>query len=274
MHEYAKLLLITLVVEGRVIYMEFKKISDSKFQCLLYEEDLEDNDISLDDFFRNDTMKIHSLLDVVMEKAQESIGVELNGSVMSLQLAPQADHSLLLTISSNEDELGNMIRQAGAKAVQAASEMRAHRESGNNIIKKDTQEAENNVKEPVFKSVKKDDEQDDSTIAVDIEGNPVGCEAAICRLENLDIMEKFCRVSPKTWGIKNTLYKDAKDGSFYLVLDRGRSSKIRFGQFVNSLMEYGGFMPYTADKAAYISEHLEVYIAENAVNIVKKYCGV
>ena len=38
--------------------MEFKRIDDTKFQCLLDEDDLEDNNISLDDFFRNDTKKI------------------------------------------------------------------------------------------------------------------------------------------------------------------------------------------------------------------------
>ena len=77
--------------------MEFRKIDDRKFQCLLDEEDLEDNNISLDDFFKNDTEKIHNLLDVVMEEAQKSIGVTLSGEIMSLQLAPQPDRSILLT---------------------------------------------------------------------------------------------------------------------------------------------------------------------------------
>ena len=49
--------------------MEFKKIDENRFQCLLMEEDLEDNNITLDDFFRNDTDKIHNLLEVVMEEA-------------------------------------------------------------------------------------------------------------------------------------------------------------------------------------------------------------
>ena len=44
--------------------MEFKKIDDKKFQCLLFEEDLEENNISLDDFFRNDTEKIHALMSI------------------------------------------------------------------------------------------------------------------------------------------------------------------------------------------------------------------
>lgn len=252
--------------------MEFKKISDSKFQCLLYEEDLEDNNISLDDFFRNDTIKIHSLLDVVMEKAQEAIGIELEGGIMSLQLAPQTDRSLLLTISAGEDDFGSMLKQAGVRNAQAASELRAKRESGNNIIKKNTEEAENNVKEPDFKSVK-NEEECGSIIAVDTDGNSVCGESAICRIETLENMEQFCQAVSKTWGIKNTLYKD-KEGSFYLIIDRGRSSKERFRQFLNSLVEYGEFVPYTEDRAAYIREHLQVYIAENAVNIVKKYCGV
>ena len=71
--------------------MEFKKIGDRKFQCRLNAEDLEDNNISLDDFFNNDAEKIHDLLEIIMEEAQKNIGVTLNGDVMSLQLAPLPD---------------------------------------------------------------------------------------------------------------------------------------------------------------------------------------
>ena len=90
--------------------MEFKKINEDKFQCLLYEEDLEYNNITLDDFFRNDTEKIHNLLEVIMDEAHKNIGVELGGGVMSLQLAPQPDHSILLTVSSGKEDFGNMLR--------------------------------------------------------------------------------------------------------------------------------------------------------------------
>lgn len=51
--------------------MEFKKIGDRKFQCRLNAEDLEDNNISLDDFFNNDAEKIHDLLEIIMEEAQK-----------------------------------------------------------------------------------------------------------------------------------------------------------------------------------------------------------
>ena len=66
--------------------MEFKKIDDKKFQCLLFEEDLEENNISLDDFFRNDTEKIHGLLDVVMEEARKEIGIAPSGEMIHYSL--------------------------------------------------------------------------------------------------------------------------------------------------------------------------------------------
>ena len=56
--------------------MEFKKINEDKFQCLLYEEDLEYNNITLDDFFRNDTEKIHNLLEVIMASHKREGKVE------------------------------------------------------------------------------------------------------------------------------------------------------------------------------------------------------
>ncbi|MBQ4284622.1 MAG: adaptor protein MecA [Lachnospira sp.] len=251
--------------------MEFKKISDSKFQCLLFEEDLEENNISLDDFFRNDTVKIHSLLEVVMEKAHDSIGVELDGGVVSLQLSPQPNRSLLLTVSCGQDDVGDIIKQAGERAAQMISEMKSGK-SGGNVIKKDELESQDMVKAAPFKAID-NKEPVSGIIAVDGAGNSIGLDGAICQFSNLDEVETFCISAPKTWGIKNALYKDTEYDTFYLVLERGRSSKQRFEMFVNGAMEYGDLIVYSDDKVSYMKEHFEVYIAENAVNMIKKYCA-
>ena len=41
--------------------MEFKKINDRRFQCRLDEEDLEDNNISLDDFLPNSNIALQMI---------------------------------------------------------------------------------------------------------------------------------------------------------------------------------------------------------------------
>ncbi len=248
--------------------MEFRKISDNKFQCLLQEEDLEENNISLDDFFRNDTVKIHSLLEVVMERAHDSIGVDMEGGVISLQLSPQPNRSLLLTVSCGGDEVGDLLRSAGERAAQMISEMKS---GGSNVIKKDDKDADSKIKAAPFKAIKA--EEAVGIIAVDSEGNSIGRDGAICKFSSIEDVENFCERAPKTWGIKSVLYKDEKEGTFYMVLDRARSSKQRFEVFINSMMEYGELALYSADRIAYMKEHYTVYIAENAVNTIKKYCG-
>lgn len=247
--------------------MEFKKIDDTKFQCLLFEEDLEENNISLDDFFRNDTEKIHELLDVVLEEARKSIGIMPGGDVMSLQLAPQPNHSLLLTISAGGDDFSDMLRQAGRRAAEAFS---SANKKDSNIIKNSDEKGVRNVSAAEFEQVGDDEPE---FFAVDCEGERVGHDNAVCRFDSLEEFEYFCAQSRRTWGIHNTLYRDVSEGSLYLTMERGRCSITKFDQFINDLMEYCEFIPYNRERIGYIKERYQVMIADNAVNITKKYCA-
>ncbi len=246
--------------------MEFRKIDDTKFQCLLMEEDLEDNNISLDDFFRNDTDKIHGLLDVVMEEAQREIGIEFEGSVMSLQLAPQPNHSLLLTVSSGNDDFSDMLRQAGERAAKALSALnKKHMGDSSNVIKqaedassaKPFQPDELRSKEDVLFNSDDDESFEDCIVA---------------HFDNMDILENFCKECRKTWGISNQLYQDMGDKSLYLVLKRGRCSVTKFDQLTNDLTEFADISLFTKERECFMQEHYKTLIDDNAVNTVKKYC--
>lgn len=250
--------------------MEFKKIDDTKFQCVLYEEDLEDNNISLDDFFRNDTEKIHGLLDVVMEEAQKSIGIRMDGGVMSLQLAPQPNHSILLTISSGKENFGRMLKQAGEQAMQAIESL-----GGSPMNKDDFEDlAENilgkgnSIDQQGNLIGKKSNKKNN-----DIQSNFIKANIAVFCFNGVQDVEEFCEHCPRTWGIINSIYKDETDGKMYLILEKGRSSEEKYKVFTNMLLEYAEFDSSKPERAAYIKEHFNVYIKANAINIIKRYCG-
>lgn len=258
--------------------MEFKKIDDTKFQCLLYEEDLEDNNISIDDFFRNDTAKIHGLLDVVMEEAQKSIGVIMDSGVMSLQLAPQPNHSILLTISSGQDDFGDMLRQAGERAGQAISSLKPSRDKKNdsNIIKKEEQNKINDdhTKVAPFGSVSGEaasNEETEQTSAQDavVDLKMIEADQAIFRMESFDDFENFCQHCSRTWGVTNAVYKE--DGkSVLFIIEKGRCKKLKFQMFANELLEYGELISTDKFRIVSVKEHNDVLIKQNAVNIIKK----
>ena len=173
------------------VFMEFKRIDDTKFQCLLDEDDLEDNNISLDDFFRNDTKKIHGLLDVILEEAQKSIGIMMDGGVMSLQLAPQPNHTILLTISSGHDEFSDMIRNAGKMMTDRI--LSDIHDAGSNVIKKE--DAGDAIKSAPFVPVEKLEEQIKNKLkktAKQQEGQMI----AIYRFASMQAVEEFAQTCP------------------------------------------------------------------------------
>ena len=249
--------------------MEFKKIDEEKFQCLLYEEDLEDNNISLDDFFKNDTEKIHGLLDVVMKEAKRTIGVNLEGEVMSLQLAPRPDHSIMLTISSGREDFTNMLKQAGERAESALASLRP-KNNKSNVIKNPGDDLKS-VPFETFGKGKDLFQKADNTPIKKEETNFVKAGYAVFKLSSFEDFEELCFQCPKTWGVFNCLYKNKADGSFLLVLEKGRCAEEKYRGLLNILMEYGIFDSAKEERIAWIYEHCEKIIAANAINITKKY---
>lgn len=247
--------------------MEFKKIDDNKFQCLLFKEDLEKNNICLDDFFKNNTEKIHGLLDIVMQEAHKNIDVDMDGGVMSLQLAPQPNQSILLTVSSGKDDFGEMLRQAGERAARAM-EAKGMRPKESNVIKDNNQE----LAAAPFKdfSESADDNIKNSAKTAAEDEKP---ESLVYRFASLNDVEDFCVHSPKTWGVQNGLYKDGNTSMYYLVLRKGRCSKQKYESISMSLSEYADCEDNGNLRAIWIEEHCSVIIRANAVNTIKKYCG-
>ena len=248
--------------------MEFKRIDDTKFQCLLDEEDLEDNNISLDDFFRNDTDKIHGLLDVILEEAQKNIGIIFNGGVMPLQLAPQPNHSILLTISSGHDEFSDMIKQAGQRAAQIMSSLKEE----SNVIKREN--ADDSIKAAPFMPVDKLGDRFNKDVGKSETRNNTASkeenEVFVYKFVSMTDAEEFAVHSPKTWGVKSCLYKDDKE--VYMVLERTRCAQDKFKYICNLLTEYGEYISSKKETIAYIREHYELLIGTNAINTMKKYC--
>ena len=74
---------------------------------------------------------------------------------MSLQLAPQPNHTILLTISSGHDEFSDMIRNAGKMMTDRI--LSDIHDAGSNVIKKE--DAGDAIKSAPFVPVEKLEEQ-------------------------------------------------------------------------------------------------------------------
>lgn len=216
--------------------MKFRKISDNKFQCILYQEDMKNFNITIEDFLHSDPSKIHDLLETVVEEAYEQIGVDVMGNVMSLQLVPQPNQTLLLTVSSKQEEsIPDFLRQLG--------------DDGGAFL----------PPEDVLPTA---DEIVKQALSIPV----------VFRFESMQEVERFCTVSKRTRGIESVLIKGEDDG-YYMIVNRTSCSEKAFVSFIANILEYSDIYTSKELEIDYLEEHGTVLVEKNAVNTIKKYCS-
>ncbi len=215
--------------------MKFRKISDNKFQCILYQEDMKNFNITIDDFLQSNPEKIHELLETVVEEAYEQIGVDIAGNVMSLQLVPQPNHSLLLTVSARQEEA-------------VPDFLKAFGEDLAGIV-------------PQEEEIPTADQIVEQALSIPV----------VFRFESMKEVESFCAASKRTRGIESRLIK-GEDGGLYMVINRKSCSESAFVSFIANILEYSDIYTSKELEIDYLLEHGSVLVEKNAVNTIKKYC--
>lgn len=82
---------------------------------------------------------------------------------------------------------------------------------------------------------------------------------------DIDTLAVACKVLNKIYKGESTLYKNPADGKYYLLLVRGLSDEKDFLKVSNLLMEYGSPETTSSASVAYIQEHYDLLVADNAV---------
>ena len=258
--------------------MKLKKIDESKFECLLLQEDLEDNDISLGDFFKNDTEKIHNLLDVIMDEARKNIGISMEGRMISMQLHPMPNNAVKLIVSSALEDNKDFLKSIEDGIASVKREQKERKEKSN-VIKNGTDYEPHGFKdftnqsEDLAKHMDAAESENESYEAFR-GSNLIKAECVCFAFDSLSDIEDMCRCMPRTYGINNKIYKytDAdKNIRFYLCIEKSRCSEEKYKNIMLFLMEYGQYDSSEKSRIAFLDEHSELLIKSNAINNIKKY---
>lgn len=66
----------------------------------------------------------------------------------------------------------------------------------------------------------------------------------------------------------NSLYKDNHNSLYYLVIDKSNCSPTIFNKVCNILSEYGSKFHFSYGSHAFIEEHFETIIKNNAIQVL------
>lgn len=284
--------------------MEFKRINKDTVTCIITEDDMDEQGIKLEDLFEKKKEAMEFLHDV-MRKAEEEVDYKPTGSFMPMQITVLPDHSISLTLSENASAsfgeiLKNLTDKAGIKIPKnvledigdAANDERINRlneylkslkqltnsvkdimeESGiaenpDKVLLNKDKTIESNITKAskISSGAKKDPAVLSDEEKAKRDQNRLKFHEYVFKFEDIHTVIAFCAKAPKDIHISSALYKNEKDGKYYLDLKREDEDPKVFAGLFTMAYEFAHFQATNKNVIAHIKENYELLIAEDAI---------
>ena len=241
--------------------MTFKKINEDTVCCILTESDMKEYGVQIDDFLIN-REKVQGVLQMIVQRAVEELGLELQRGLVSLQIMPLPDNGISIMFSEKGQMnimdfinqvrklLGNLNQEQKPegqeqKRPQATGAATPARTAGGD--EKGTRKKGKSKKDTHDKGLR------------------------IYEFSSIDDAAEFCTYIPTKCKIVSQLYKNPKTGAYLLTFTRSKLSGKEFAAVCSKAAEFGRFVSDDLLRAAYVAEHMEPIIEEKAVKSLRRY---
>ena len=248
--------------------MKIEKINDIQIRCTLTREDLANREIKLSELaYGSDKAK--ELFQDMMQVAARDFGFEADNTPLVIEAVPISMDSLILIITKVEDpeELDTRFARFSPEdpdygGSASASDLKDKIEGADDIlglIKK--------ISEAKKKAAQKASEANEQPAGSSSESEAEEIRELTCfyQFHSLDDAIRAAGVVGNIYAGPNTLYKDSESGCYYLFLKKAENTAEQFNKVCNILSEYGSSCKYTAGMDAFFAEHMEVILADQAL---------
>lgn len=244
--------------------MEFIRINDNMVKCLVSDADLEQYDVSIEDFFTR-TENALDFIHEIMRIAQQEVDYKPDGPLTSLQIAPTPDKGLaiFLTEKSQVDlktilqnlrkGLGVEISDSVMKKVENSTpgeQADFMKKLGENLHK----EIQKNVAKEKVAKIEQPQEKHISNL-----------EHKVFAFDRLTDVLGYAKAVEMPGEVGSSLYKDSMNGIYYMMIERKNVSVQTLAGVYLTAYEYGQFVSEKKEYADYIREHHECIIEEDAI---------
>ncbi len=281
--------------------MEFKRINKDTVNCIITEDDMEEQGIKLEDLFEKKKEAMDFLHDV-MKKAEEEVDYKPTGSFMPMQITVLPDHSISLMLSENSSAsfgeiLKNLTEKAGIKIPKDVLEdigdsVDEERINRLNDYLKSLKQLTNSVKnimeengitsesdkisigesETVDSAKSKSDKISTNVSAKrparsekDKNLQRLKFHEYVFTFKDLNTVIGFCKKVPASVKIESSLYKNKNNGIYYLDLKRADEDPKIFAALFTMAYEFGHFQASNVHVIAHIKESYDCIIKANAI---------
>ncbi len=268
--------------------MKIEKINDNQIKCTLTRDDLADRQLKLSELAYG-TEKAKDLFRELMLQAQEEYGFEANNMPLMIEAIPTSAESIVLIVTKvdNPEELDSRFSKF-APLLESDTEETEEEDTptspfsnslpgADDILELFQKLCDSKIKQVSEKTETPDKEQD-ANLASDTQTEETAQTSPdtkskknksvkLIRQFQFTTLDAVIEASKGLNGFytgKNTLYKE-KSQKYTLILHQGNTAPEDFNRICNILSEYGTGKASSTSREAYLQEHAEVIIAEQAL---------
>lgn len=271
--------------------MKIEKINDNQIRCTLTRADLADRQLKLSELAYG-SEKAKSLFHDMMQQAAFEFGFEANDIPLMIEAIPASSDSIVLIITKVEDpeELDTRFSKfspspAGendAKKSETVNKL----EGAETLLdllgkvkeKMDVAESRDKTDSPsdaqaTDSSARTDSANVASTTDENSESNAAAEDSPVAKIRlfsfaTMDNVLLASRLLNTMYTGSNTLYKDQAEDLYILALSQSEHSANDFNRICNMLTEYGTSEKTSGVILAFLEEHCEALVADNAIQLL------
>ena len=235
--------------------MKIEKLNDNQIRCTLTHADLADRQLKISELVCG-SEKAKSLFHDMMRQASSELGFEAEDMPLMIEAVPTSSDCIVLIITKVDDpeELDSKFSKFGSSPSETMNHKR------NALDKLEGAEELLNLLEKVKEAVTESQKE----LSAEPE-DPAITHIRLFSFGSLDGVIHASKLLNSVYHDPNTLYKDVEEGSYVLALTRSEHSVNEFNKICNMLSEYSSSTPVSSVILAFLEEHCEVIISQDAV---------
>lgn len=245
--------------------MKIERINENQIRCTLSSFDLSVRDLNLGELAYG-SEKAKKLFREMIQKASNEVGFEAEDIPLMVEAIPLSNESIMLIITKIEDpeELDTRFSKFSPSGEEDSRESSTPQFTGADDILDIFQKLVDSKLKAHVSSKKQQAQSEETAAQVSVSLIQIfrfsSLDSAICAAQGLN----------NSFQGENSLYKDPSKGTYHLVLHQSGYSPEEFNRICNVLSEYGTGKTYTAASEAYLKEHGEVLIREQALQMLSQ----
>ena len=251
--------------------MKIERLNENQIRCTLSKEDLANRQIKLSELaYGSDKAK--KLFHDMMTQASNEVGFEAGDIPLVIEAIPVSSECIILIVTKVEDpeELDTRFAKFSPTTISLDHDDPSDTGKKQNALHgaADILDLFKKISEEIIGSSPVSQSKEMPLPEAVPEETKENTNVDFTKIYAFHKLEDICRYSEvihTRYNSNNTLYKDPKDGYYYLTLTKGKCSPEIFNKVCNIATEYGEYVPVSDSSVAYFNEHFKVIIKNKAV---------